>query len=102
MDQMRIKGSDMTSTMSYCLWDSYALTLVMDKIRFVETVKANVEIFNIPLSWALTKNASNWITMQTFRVFFAAGYAFSYSKFPMDPHKIRFMGATCEECPIEL
>lgn len=53
----------MTSTISYCLWDSYALTLVMDKIKFVETVKANVEIFNIPLSWALSKNASNWITM---------------------------------------
>lgn len=32
MTEMRNKGSDLTSTISYCLWDSYALTLVMNKI----------------------------------------------------------------------
>lgn len=32
MTQMKIKGENLTSTISYCLWDSYALTLVMDKI----------------------------------------------------------------------
>ena len=32
MTDMRIKGANMNSTISYCLWDAYALTLVMDKI----------------------------------------------------------------------
>ncbi len=70
---MKIKGENLTSTISYCLWDSYALTLVMDKIQFLDTTKANVEIFNIPLSWALHKNATNWITMYMLRTFYNKG-----------------------------
>jgi hypothetical protein len=53
MDLMRIPKSDQTSNISYCIWDAYALTLVLNKIQYIETVKANVSIFNIPLSWAL-------------------------------------------------
>ena len=99
---MKIKGENLTSTISYCLWDSYALTLVMDKIQFLDTVKANVEIFNIPLSWALHKNATNWITMYMLRTFYDKGYSFSYAKFPMPTIESKFMGATTESCPLEL
>jgi hypothetical protein len=96
MQEMRIAGSDMSSTISYCMWDAYALTLVMNKIQFLESVRANVEIFNIPLSWALFKNATAWITMYMLRSFYKNGYAFSYAKFPIPAQNIKFQGATCE------
>ena len=95
MDQMRIRGADMSSTISYCIWDSYALTLVLDKIQYLASVKANVQIFNIPLSWALHKNASAWITMYMLRKFYNAGFSFSYAKFQMGSKKT-FLGATTE------
>lgn len=102
MDKMKIKGEDMTSTINYCLWDAYALTLVMKKIQFLGSVKANVEIFNIPLSWALFKNATNWITMFMLRSFYKQGFAFSYAKFDMPATRTKFRGATTEECPSHL
>jgi hypothetical protein len=70
----------------------------MSLIKFVETTIANVEIFNIPLSWALHKNATNWITMYYFRRYFKEGFAFSYAKFPMDSNKLKYRGATTENC----
>jgi hypothetical protein len=102
MNEMRIKGSDMTSTITYCMWDAFALTLVMNKIQFLENLKANVEIFNIPLSWALFKNATSWITMYMLRRFYKEGYAFSYAKFPTPETSIKFRGATTEQCPEHL
>lgn len=96
---MRIKGSDQTDCVNYCLWDAYALTQVMNIIKYVETVQANVEIFNIPLSWALHKNPTNWCTMLMLRRYYKAGFAFSYAKFPMPANKIKFRGATTECCP---
>lgn len=59
----------------------------MNIIKYVDTVIANVEIFNIPLSWALHKNPTNWCTMLMLRRFFKAGYAFSYAKFPLPENK---------------
>lgn len=99
---MSQKKSDMTSTISYCMWDTYALTAVLQKIKFLEDVKANVEIFNIPLSWALHKNATNWITMSMLRTFYKDGFAFSYDKYPMPAVRDKFLGATAEACPQEL
>jgi hypothetical protein len=74
----------------------------MNLIKYVETVQANVEIFNIPLSWALHKNPTNWCTMLMLRRFYKAGFAFSYSKFPMPANKQKFRGATTECCPENL
>ena len=81
------------------MWDAHALTVVLKKIKYLEDIKANVEIFNIPLSWALHKNATNWITMYMLRLFYKRGFAFSYDKFPMPAVKSKFLGATTEACP---
>lgn len=96
---MRIQGSDQTACINYCLWDAFALTVVMDKIKYINNIKANCEIFNIPLSWALHKNPTNWCTMLMLRRFYKADFAFSYAKYPMSEKKTPYRGATTESCP---
>jgi len=74
----------------------------MDKIKFIDTIKANVEIFNIPLGWAIHRNPTNWATMLYLRRHYTAGFAFSYAKFPLPDKRTPYRGATTESCPKEL
>ncbi len=36
--------------------------------------------------------------MYYFRRYFKEGFAFSYAKFPMDSNKLKYRGATTENC----
>ena len=77
--------SNQTSTVSYCLWDTYALTLVLKKINYLGNIKSFVSFFNTPVSWIIHKNPTNWITLMMLNQFYKNGYAFSYSKFEKNP-----------------
>lgn len=68
----------------------------MNIIKYVDNIKAYINIFNIPLSWALHKNVSNWITMDLFRYYFKGGIAFSYAKYELPKNRPKFRGATTE------
>jgi len=39
---MRNGGTDQTDCVNYCLWDAYALTQIMNKIKYIDAVIANV------------------------------------------------------------
>jgi len=75
---------------------------VLDKINYLVNVQAAVTEYNIPLSWAIYKNATSWIAMRACQCYYDAKTSFSYAKYDMPAERTKFIGATTESCPVNL